>query len=93
MTHTTEVAAWKLGFLVGAQAGVKLALEALRSTVEQVDTNRMTTQFVQLANDWAVLMEERIAAGDDWSGVQDDLEVMRMQEALDRGIKTMFRET
>jgi hypothetical protein len=86
-----HIQAAKLGFLTGVQAGIELAVRAMKASAANIDTNLMSAQMLQLADDWALLIEERMATPE-WSDALDDLEVIRMRDALDRGLKTMFRE-
>lgn len=80
----------KLSFLTGMTAGIHLTATAFQSALANLDHKDIAMRFMQLCDDWAVILNERLDMPDSqWTDVQDDLQRMRIEEALHRA-KTVF---
>ena len=80
----------KMSFLTGMTAGIHLTATAFQSALANLDHKDIAARFMALCDDWAVIMNERLDTPDaEWSGVQTDLQRMRIEDALNRA-KTVF---
>ena len=88
-TELLDVA--KLSFLTGMTAGINLTATAFQSALANLDHKDIALRFVQLCDDWAVILNERLdMPNNDWSHVQSDLQRMRLEDALNRAKSVFF---
>lgn len=90
MTSQLGIAA-RLGFVAGMATGIEMAIEGMRDTFRTIDEETVARAFNQLAEDWALLFDERMDAGEDWSDVLDDLQMMRLKGCLER-VRGVFKD-
>jgi hypothetical protein len=70
--------------MAGVAAGLEIACQAVRVSLRQTHPEDLTRKFLQLADDWAVILTERIQSGQDWTDVMEELQRMRLQNCLER---------
>jgi hypothetical protein len=70
-----------MGFLAGLGAGLEVSADAVDGVV---DESKLADAFLQLADDWALLLQERIDDSDTWTEVLDDLQMIRLKDCLKR---------
>ena len=82
LSETDRVAhAARMGFLAGLGAGLEMSASAVDGVL---DESKLADAFMQLADDWALLLQERIDESDTWTEVLDDLQMMRLKDCLKR---------
>jgi hypothetical protein len=81
----------RLGFIAGLSAGIDLTATAFRVSMSKMDANEVAAKFMQLADDWTVLLKERLDT-DAWGELENDLHHMRLENMINRARKGFWPE-